>query len=143
VRPTDAITAQRNRDLDGDRRSTRAGGKRQVTLIPAEHLAMIANRLHRAAVPPDRLRRILVGAGVNPLAFTGQPVRIGIAVLPGTGSDPPCPPIEAALDPGGDQAVRGPGGISAEILETGPIVVGDALAARAEDGSPSAAEARR
>ena len=143
VRRTDAVTAQRNRGLAGDRHAARTGGKRQVTLIQAEHLAVIASLLHREAVPPERVRRNLVVVGVNLLAFKDQPFRIGTAVLHGTGSCPPCPRMEEALGPGGYQAMRGHGGITAEILETGRIALGDALTALAEDASPRTTEAQR
>src|SRR5690606_34293923 len=50
--------------LAGDHKASRAGGKRQVTLIQREHLDVIARLLGREAVDPALLRRNLVVSGI-------------------------------------------------------------------------------
>jgi len=114
--------------LAGDRWSGRPGGNRQVTLIQAEHLAAIGAFLGRAPVPPELLRRNLVVAGLNLLAMSGERMRIGTGVhLEVTGACHPCSRMEEVLGPGGYNAVRGHGGVTARVLEGGRVRLGDAV----------------
>jgi MOSC domain-containing protein YiiM len=113
--------------LDGDRWAGAATGARQVTLVAAEHLAAIAGYLGLEAVPPERLRRNLVVAGLNLLALKGRRFRIGAAVLEHSGECHPCSRMEEVFGPGGYNAVRGHGGITARVLEGGTIRRGDAV----------------
>lgn len=119
--------------LVGDR--YRGGsGKRAVTLIQAEHLAVIGALLGlEGPVPVALLRRNIAVAGINLLALQRQRFVIGSAVLEGTGLAHPCSRMEEALGPGGWQAMRGHGGITARVLSPGEIRLGDAVIACAAD----------
>lgn len=110
--------------LAGDRYAG-SGGARQVTLIQAEHLPAIAAYLGRDALAPELLRRNLMVAGLNLLALNGRRLRIGGAVLDVTGLCHPCSRMEAILGPGGYNAVRGHGGLTARVLQAGGIRLGD------------------
>ncbi|HEX9391388.1 MAG TPA: MOSC domain-containing protein [Usitatibacteraceae bacterium] len=112
-------------DRTGDR--ARAGGKRQVTLIQAEHLDVIGRLLQRGAIDPALLRRNIVVAGISLLALKGQRFRIGEALLETTGECHPCSKMETQLGPGGCNAMRGHGGITAKVLQSGEISLGAAL----------------
>jgi MOSC domain-containing protein YiiM len=104
----------------------RVGGKRQVTLLQAEHLSAIAALCgigHRC--DPSLLRRNLVVSGINLLALKDKPFLIGMVTLEGTGLCHPCSRMEEALGPGGYNAVRGHGGIMARIIEGGVLRIGD------------------
>jgi MOSC domain-containing protein YiiM len=111
--------------LDGDRRES--PGKRAVTLIQAEHLPVIAALAGREAVAPEALRRNLVVAGINLLGLRGRRFRIGGAVLEGSGLCAPCSRMEEALGPGGYAAVRGHGGVTAQVVTPGRAALGDAV----------------
>lgn len=112
----------------GDRYARAAGG-RQVTLVQAEHLAAIASHLGRSEVLPDDLRRNIVTRGINLLALKDKRFQIGSAVLETTGECHPCSRMEEILGIGGYNAVRGLGGITARIVESGTASFGDELAA--------------
>ena len=108
--------------LDGDHAS---GGKRGVTLLQAEHLAVIGAFLGRGPVDPAELRRNLVVEGINLLALRHRQVTVGGAVLEVTGPCAPCSRMEEAFGHGGYSAVRGHGGVTARILTPGRIALGD------------------
>lgn len=100
---------------------------RQVTLIQAEHLTAIAAYLGQASVDPGLLRRNVVVRGINLFALKGRTFRIGGATLQATGECHPCSRMEDILGPGGYNAVRGHGGITARVVEGGRIGLGDTL----------------
>lgn len=113
--------------IDGDRYETRRNGERQVTLIAHEDLAAIASFLGRAEIDPGLLRRNLVTRGINLQILKGRKFRIGDALLEGAGDCAPCSHMEEALGPGGYNAVRGHGGVTARIIESGTVQIGDAI----------------
>ena len=116
------------RGLQGDHKSTgRAGSKRQVTLIQQEHLVAVAGMLHRDRVGPEQVRRNLVVSGINLLALKGKQFRLGEVLLEFSGPCEPCSRMEDNLGPGGFNAMRGHGGITAKVIEGGTIRIGDEL----------------
>jgi len=127
VTAVDAVEAVAGQGLRGDHYAH--DGKRQVTLIQAEHLSAVAAFVGRAAVDPALCRRNIVVAGLNLLALKGRRFRVGAALLEWTGPCEPCSRLEEALGPGGYNAMRGHGGITAGIVEGGFIRVGDAVGA--------------
>ena len=119
------VQAEVGSGLVGDHYSGKGEGKRQVTLINEEHVAAIASMLGRAEVGPALLRRNIVVKGINLLALKDKTFRIGEAMLETTGLCHPCSRMEENLGPGGYNAVRGHGGITARVLQAGIIRVGD------------------
>jgi MOSC domain-containing protein YiiM len=128
------VLARAGHGLDGDRYASR-DGKRQVTIVQAEHLPVIATLVRRDALAPALLRRNLVVSGISVLALKNQRFRIGAALFEGTGPCEPCSKMEAALGAGGYNAMRGHGGICARVLEDGEIALGDSVAIAAEDAA--------
>ena len=102
-------------------------GKRQVTLIQAEHLPVIAALAGLETVAPEHLRRNVVVSGLALLALKDRRFRIEDVLLEGTGECHPCSRMEEAFGPGGYNAVRGHGGITARVLEGGLVEVGGLL----------------
>jgi MOSC domain-containing protein YiiM len=113
--------------LVGDRYKGNAESKRQVTLIQAEHLAVIGALMGVERVDPALLRRNLLISGLNLLALQRSQFRIGSTLLEGTGQCHPCSRMESWLGPGGYNAMRGHGGITAKVIEAGEISVGDVV----------------
>lgn len=115
--------------LVGDRfRGRNEESQRQVTLIQAEHLAAVGSFLGDGPIDPALLRRNIVVSGLNLLALKDKRFRIGDALLEYTGLCHPCSRMEEALGPGGYNAMRGHGGITARVIEGGLIRVGDGVA---------------
>jgi MOSC domain-containing protein YiiM len=121
----ESVAAEAGKGLKGDRYKTKSNGARQVTLIAAESLAAIASYMRRAEVGPALLRRNIVVQGINLLALKNKRFRIGEAILEYSGECHPCSRMEDNLGVGGYNAVRGHGGITARILESGNIACGD------------------
>jgi MOSC domain-containing protein YiiM len=124
----DRVEAIAGKGLVGDRYASK-NGKRQVTLIQWEHLAAIASMLHRDSVSPELLRRNIAVSGINLLALKNKKFKLGTATLEYTGLCEPCSSIEDTLGPGGYNAVRGHGGITCRIIESGLICIDDNLTA--------------
>ena len=124
VREAQALT---DHGLAGDHAGARGGGKRQVTLIQWEHLAVVARLIARDDLDPALLRRNLAVSGTNLLALRNCTFAIGEVVLAGTGVCAPCSRMGAAVGAGGFKAMRGHGGITARVLTGGVLRVGDGV----------------
>jgi MOSC domain-containing protein YiiM len=111
--------------LVGDRFRGRRESKRQVTLIQAEHLIAVGSMLGGDPIDPVLTRRNIVVKGINLLALKDKQFRIGEALLEMTGLCHPCSRMEENLGPGGYNAMRGHGGITAKVVEGGLVRVGD------------------
>lgn len=118
--------------LEGDHFAGRTNRQRQVTLIQAEHLSVIAALLGQP-VEAAQLRRNLAVAGINLLALKGQLVSIGDVLLRINGHCHPCSRMEASLGPGGYDAMRGHGGVTAEVVRGGVLRVGDRVMRAQQD----------
>ncbi len=156
ARSVDQAEALAGWGLVGDRSARPAagrpgGGKRQVTLLQAEHLPLIQAWSGHALPDAGALRRNLVVSGLNLLGlrspFADRPVQVRIGmqvVIEITGPCDPCSKMEACLGPGGYNAMRGHGGVTARVLQGGLLKVGDAVQAIAaaplavDTASPSA-----
>ena len=103
---------------------------RQITLVQAEHLPVIAQLAQLdgvAAVDPVRLRRNLVVSGINLLALRNARIQVGDAVLEVVGPCAPCSRMETEVGPGAYAAMRGHGGMTARVITSGAIRVGDVV----------------
>lgn len=122
MKAVDAVQIGPGGGLDGDRARR---GRRAVTLVQVEHLAVIGGFPGTGPVAPEVLRRNLAVAGINLIGLRGREVRLGAAVLKITGPCAPCSRMEAALGEGGYAALRGHGGMTAEVLCPGRVAIGD------------------
>ena len=128
ARRADVVAAEEAQiALDGLQGDHARPGARAVTLIQAEHLEAIRALARAPGAGFADLRRNLAVAGINLAALRGRSIRVGGAVLRVTGPCAPCSRMEAALGPGGHSAMRGHGGMTAEVLVAGPARLGDAV----------------
>jgi MOSC domain-containing protein YiiM len=137
-KPMDSVTEVRaiaGIGLEGDRYATqtgefsdREGAGRQVTLIAREAIAA-AN----AQVPlgEAETRRNLVTEGVDLDALIGRQFTIGDAVLVGVRDCPPCSYLQELTRPGVLLALRGAGGLRADVVREGTLHVGDTISVQA------------
>ena len=125
IRSVELAKVRTEQGLVGDHHSGGPGGARQITLIQAEHLPVIGALAGLVRIEPEQMRRNLVVSGINLLALKDRRFRIGTVILEGTGGCAPCSRMEETLGPGGFQAARGHGGITARVLTGGTLRVGD------------------
>jgi len=126
----DAVEARLEAGLTGDHARPGIRNARQVTLIQWEHLAVINALMGRPddePIRPEDLRRNLVISGINLFSLKGRRFRIGQAILETTGWCQPCARLQNNLGPGTFQAVRGHGGITARVLQSGIIRLDDSV----------------
>jgi len=124
MRVIDQVNAETEHGLVGDRYAG-SSGKRQVTLIQFEHLPVIASMLNRQTIDIELLRRNIAVSGINLLALKGKRFKIGDAILEYTGLCHPCSFMEKTFGQGGYNAVRGHGGITARVMQSGVIKLQD------------------
>jgi MOSC domain-containing protein YiiM len=132
ARRIDSTSALAGIGLADDRLGQRGQAElstRQVTLIQAEHLAVIAQLARVGPIDPIGLRRNLVVSGINLLALKNARLQVGGALLEIVGPCQPCSRMEEVIGPGGYAAMRGHGGMTARIVEGGAIRVGDPVRA--------------
>jgi MOSC domain-containing protein YiiM len=135
----DEVKAEPGFGLIGDRRAQTkrtnlASRKRELSLIQAEHVPLIAKWSGIEHLEATRLRRNLVISGVNLLAMKSPfsdvhlQWQIGNDVcIEVTGPCDPCSKMEAELGSGGYNAMRGHGGMTAMLTTGGVIRVGDVV----------------
>lgn len=126
----DAVEARLEAGLTGDRARPGVRNARQVTLIQWEHLAVISSLMGRPddkPLRPDELRRNLAISGINLFSLKGRRFKIGQAIFETTGWCQPCARLQDNLGPGTFQAVRGHGGITARVIQSGIVRLDDTV----------------
>ncbi|MDX1632964.1 MAG: MOSC domain-containing protein [Thermoanaerobaculia bacterium] len=101
------------------------GGRRQVTVISAESWARVEEELG-AEIDPSARRANLLIEGLDLEETRGRVLRVGPARIHVLGETRPCPRMDEA-HPGLMEAL-GPewrGGIYGQVVEGGPVTVGD------------------
>lgn len=139
ARRIDATRAIAGVGLADDRLGQRGAAElstRQVTLIQAEHLPVIAALARVGPVDPVGLRRNLVVSGLNLSALKNARIRVGEALLEIVGPCQPCSRMEGAIGRGGYAAMRGHGGWTARVIESGAVRVGDPVRVEAAQAAP-------
>ena len=120
----DEVDLNENEGLVGDHYSGMSK-KRQVTLIQQEHLDTISSIMGRT-IGPEMTRRNIVVSGINLIACKDEEIAIGNDVrLKITGPCVPCSNMEKSLGPGGYNAMRGHGGVTATVLRGGKVSMND------------------
>jgi MOSC domain-containing protein YiiM len=133
------------RGIDGDRYffgvgsfSRWPGPGRAVTLIEQEAVDAI-HREHGIDLHEGRSRRNVVTVGIRLAELIGKTFRVGGAVLRGVRLAEPCRYLERRTAPGIMEAMKGRGGLRADVLRGGVVRVGDPVDVRAPDTPVDAA----
>jgi MOSC domain-containing protein YiiM len=129
----DEVLAIAGDGLDGDRYAVGTGrysgtkvGKRNVTLIEREAIAD-AVETYGIELEEHETRRNLVTVGVPVNHLVGREFTVGGVRMRGYDLADPCTYLEELTRPGVRRALIHRGGLRAEILDDGPIRVGDAV----------------
>lgn len=137
----EVVEALAGRGLDGDRYAIEAGkysgtkvGKRAVTLIEREAIAGATSE-YDVEIAEHETRRNLVTEGVPLNHLVGREFRVGDVLLRGYDLSEPCTYLEGLTRGGVRKALVHRGGLRAEILDGGPISVGDPVRAGPFDAS--------
>lgn len=125
VQPLTRTLIETGTGLVEDHHARSGRSKRQVTLIQWEHLSVVASILGRESIAPGLIRRNIAVSGINVQTLKDQRFRLGNVLLEGTGYCHPCSRMEEVLGPGGYQAMRGHGGITARVIEGGEVGLGE------------------
>jgi MOSC domain-containing protein YiiM len=102
------------------------GGGRAVSLIEAEVIEAVAAG-HGLDLSGGRSRRNIVTRGVRLNELVGKRFRVGGALFRADRLAQPCGYLERRVGPGLQAALRGRGGLRADVLEAGVIRPGDAV----------------
>jgi MOSC domain-containing protein YiiM len=127
------VNAVAGRGLEGDRKfrrddlpPTKNGPDRELTLIEFEAIEAV-NRDCEVELTPIETRRNVVTRGVALNHLVGRRFRVGDVLLEGIRLCEPCDHLESLTRPGVREALSHRGGLRAQILEGGPIRVGDPI----------------
>lgn len=127
------VMAVADRGLEGDRYCLGKGSfsrwpdsGRAVTFIARETIEAVLAEFG-IDLSAGRSRRNIVTEGVGLDALNGKKFCIGQALLRGSRVAAPCRYLERLTEPGVFEALRGRGGLRADILEAGVISEGDLI----------------
>lgn len=113
--------------LNGDHYCGKSG-KRQLTLINQEDLKEVAQTMGKNEIDPELTRRNVVFSGKKILPEGNALFRIGDEVIIKiTGPCRPCKRMDENLGEGGEEAMKGRGGLTAKIVKDGYFSVGDKI----------------
>jgi MOSC domain-containing protein YiiM len=129
----DQVRAVPGQGLEGDRYflgrgslSRWPGPDREVSFIEQETLEAV-RRDSGFDLSGGRSRRNVVTAGLRLLDLKGRTFRIGTAIFRGVGPCTPCRYLEGLTEPGVFNALKGRGGLRAQVMEEGILRVHDAI----------------
>jgi MOSC domain-containing protein YiiM len=121
------------RGIRGDRFfDYRDNYKGQITFFSFEVFERLAAHFDLANKSPGDLRRNVVVSGINLNDLIGEEFFIQGVRLRGTAHCRPCYWLDQAVAPGAEEFLEGNGGLRAQILSDGAMVVGDAQFVLAE-----------
>jgi MOSC domain-containing protein YiiM len=130
VRPERKAPVQSRTEVYADREDGLTGDHptqphRQLTLISQEAMEEVARILKIEKADPAKTRRNMLIEGLDLSLSSGDQLRIGGAIIEITGPCLPCERMNETFGHGGRLAMAEAGGLTARILLSGTIRVGD------------------
>jgi MOSC domain-containing protein YiiM len=128
--PVDGVQARAGKGLVGNRYYFEDGARpgQALTLIAAEALEALAAE-HGIEVSGAESRRNVLTRGIDLNALVGKRFRVGDVECVGVELCEPCKHLESLTHPGVIKGLTHRGGLNADILSDGQIVVGDDVVA--------------
>jgi MOSC domain-containing protein YiiM len=128
--PVDSVQARAGKGLVGNRYYFEDGARpgHALTLIAAEALEALAAE-HGIEVSGAESRRNVLTRGIDLNALVGKRFRVGDVECVGVELCEPCKHLESLTHPGVIKGLTHRGGLNADILSDGQIVVGDDVVA--------------
>jgi MOSC domain-containing protein YiiM len=109
-------------------KSTGKPSRRQVTLIEREQIAEHAATLGMQSIPAGAVRSNIGTTGIDLISLIGREVQIGGAVLLLYAPRDPCEKMDAICQGLREQMMNNRQGVLAEVVRSGCVRVGDAIA---------------
>ena len=106
--------------------------KGQITFFSSEIFERLVEHFQVGGKNAGALRRNVIVSGIDLNDLIGEEFSIQGVRLRGTGHCRPCYWLDHAFAPGAEKFLQGNGGLRAQILSDGAIVVGDAQLVLAE-----------
>jgi MOSC domain-containing protein YiiM len=132
MQSVEAVETVAGKGIVGDRKFRDGGGgkkdspDREITLIESEAVEGV-NRDYALRIEPIETRRNVLTRGVALNHLVGREFTVGKTRLRGLRLCEPCGHLESMTRKGVMRALLHRGGLRAEILDGGPIKVGDAI----------------
>jgi MOSC domain-containing protein YiiM len=106
--------------------------KGQITFFASEVFEKLVHHFGLTSKSAGVLRRNIIVSGIDLNTLIGEDFAVQGVRLRGTGHCKPCYWLDQAFAPGAEKFLEGNGGLRAEILSDGAIVVGEARLLLAE-----------
>jgi hypothetical protein len=139
VREVPSIWCVAGKGIEGDRFfGYKESYKGQITFFEEETYNDLCAQLEIWDRPPSVFRRNVITRGVRLNELIGHEFTVGDVRLLGTEESRPCFWMDQAFGPGAKAALKGRGGLRAQVLSTGRLTVSPSLSeARKELGARS------
>jgi len=134
LKPVDFVDVVAGKGIEGEpryfgrsRQATGQPGRRQVSLIEREQIAEHSAALGLEIIPPGAVRANIETLGIDLIAWVGQQIEIGGAVLFLAEPRTPCEKMDAICQGLRERMQNNRQGVMAQVVKSGRIRVNDPI----------------